>query len=54
MSGFSKALSISKEFINVKKAIETKKLPMGIVGLGNIHKAHYISALCEQLQKKCL
>ena len=54
MSGFSAALSGSKEYDSFKKAITTKRLPMGVIGLAPIHKAHYISALESDTQKKSL
>ncbi len=54
MSGFARALHDSNEYQKVKSAISGSKLPMGIIGLSNVHKAHYISSLCCELQKKCL
>ena len=49
MSGFSKILSSSIEYSSVKNAVKTSALPMGVIGLSQVHKAHYISSLTEDL-----
>ena len=54
MSGFSSLLSSSKEFESAKRAIKEKSFPMGIIGLSTVHKAHYISSICEELERKCI
>lgn len=54
MSGFSKVLENAVEFQTIKDAIKTNRLPMGIIGLSAIHKAHYIFSLCDSLSKKAL
>lgn len=54
MSGFTKVLQKSGEYLAVKKAVDERRLPMGIIGLSSVCKAHYISALCEQSKKKAL
>ena len=54
MSGFLKALSGKIEYESVRNAIASDRLPMGIIGLSQIHKAHYITSLCEQTGRKAL
>ena len=54
MNGFLKVLESGEEFKAVLQSTEKMSLPMGVVGLSNIHKAHYISALCEKTNKKAL
>ena len=54
VSGFSEILSSSIEYSSVKNAVKTSALPMGIIGLSQVHKAHYISSLSEDMGEKCL
>ena len=54
MSGFTKILQKSGEYLAVKKSIEERRLPIGVIGLSSACKAHYISSLCEQTGKKAL
>lgn len=54
MTGFDEILEKSSEYKAICSSIQNKKLPMGIVGLGAVHKAHYISSLCKKLGKKAL
>ena len=54
MTGFSKILQQSGEYLAAKKSIDSYRLPMGIIGLSAAAKAHYITALCEQTEKKAL
>ena len=54
MSGFSKVLQKSDEYALAKGSIDRRELPMGIIGLPAVCKAHYISALCEDEGKKAL
>lgn len=54
MSGFTKILQKSGEYLAVKNCIEERRLPMGVIGLSSACKAHYISSLCEQTGKKAL
>ncbi len=54
MSGFSKILSSSIEYSTIKDSVKTKKLPMGIIGLSQVHKAHYISSLVEDTGEKAV
>ena len=54
MSGFSKILSSSIEYESIKNSVRTSALPMGVIGLSQVHKAHYISSLTEDLDEKAL
>lgn len=54
MSGFLKVLQGKIEYESVRNAIVSGRLPMGIIGLSQIHKAHYITSLCEQTSRKAL
>lgn len=54
MSGFSAVLHSSPEYKAMQKALEVKKLPMGVIGLADVHKAHYISCVFSDLGRKCL
>ena len=48
MSGFLSILKGSEEFEKIALCIKNRRLPMGVIGLSQIHKAHYISSLVEQ------
>ncbi|MFI3142099.1 MAG: hypothetical protein R3Y27_07345, partial [Clostridia bacterium] len=54
MSAFTKVLHSSAEYSTIKNAIKNSFLPMGIIGLSPVHKAHYISSLAEEFEKKVL
>ena len=54
MTAFCEALKKSTEYNKIYDSIKTNKLPMGIIGLSAVHKAHYISSLCSSLNKKAL
>ena len=54
MSGFSNILKGNIEYESIKNAINTSRMPMGIIGLTPVHKAHYISSLCDDMGKKAL
>lgn len=54
MTGFSNILKGTIEYESIKNAIESGRLPMGVIGLSQVHKAHYISALCESIGKTAL
>lgn len=49
MSGFLKVLKGSDEFEKLVFSVQNKRLPMGVIGLSQVHKAHYISSLIEQI-----
>ena len=52
MSCYSKAIESLFEYRELSGAVDQKRLPMGVLGLSHIHKAHFIHALCEEKKKK--
>lgn len=54
MNGFLKVLENGEEFGSIFSSVQKMALPMGVIGLSDIHKAHYISALCEKSNRKAL
>ena len=48
MSFFSKALKGTSEYQSLTKSIISNRLPLGALGLTQVHKAHIISSLSEQ------
>lgn len=54
MTAFGEALHKLPEYASAKKAVEKGRLPAGILGLSHIHKAHIISALCGDFNRKGL
>ncbi len=54
MSAFEKILQSSIEYESIRNSVKTGTLPMGIIGLSGVHKAHYISSLCENENKKAI
>ena len=51
MSAFTELLKQSREFIAVCDALRVGRAPLGVLGLANAQKAHWISAVCETLQR---
>ena len=51
---FSSIFNENSEYSLIKSDIESRKLPMGIIGLSNVHKAHYISSLLLSCKKTAL
>ena len=49
MSGFTGILKGNSEFERISSCITKSRLPMGVIGLAQVHKAHYIAALNESL-----
>ncbi len=49
MSCFTKALKSLNEYRSIVYDLNNRRLPAGVVGLSAIHKAHVISAACEDL-----
>ena len=49
MSCFSEALKNLSEYSAVLKSIKSRRLPSGVLGLSQIHKAHIISSLQSEL-----
>ncbi|MDD6275355.1 MAG: transcription-repair coupling factor [Clostridia bacterium] len=50
MSCFSKAVKGLNEYKTLYSDIKNRRLPAGALGLAQIHKAHIISALCEDFK----
>ncbi len=54
MSCYTKILSKSTEYQKIVSAVTAGRLPMGVLGLSAVHKAHYISSVCSEMNKKAL
>ncbi len=54
MSAFTKVLAQGEEFLRITDFIGKEKFPAGIIGLSQVHKAHYISAISQTTDKKAL
>ncbi len=54
MNALLKVLEKSEEFNTLLNNTEKTALPLGVLGLSNVHKAHWISALCAKLGKTAL
>ena len=54
MSCFSNLWQESPEFNSVLKDIRGHRLPMGVLGLSPVHKAHVLAALCEALPRRAI
>jgi len=50
MSCFSKALKSLNEYNSLLYDVTHRRLPAGAIGLSQIHKAHLVSTLCEDLR----
>ena len=54
MSAVNELLRESGNFEQLLTALEKKKVPLGVLGLTNLHKAHIISSLCALSGRKGL
>ena len=54
MSAFAEVLKTSPEYKTLEKAVKSKKLPVGVLGVSGIHKAHIINSLCGNLDRRAL
>ncbi len=54
MSAFKESLTGSVQFAELEKEIDSKRMPLGVLGLTAIHKAHIISSLCADKKRKAL
>ncbi|MBQ3150615.1 MAG: transcription-repair coupling factor [Clostridia bacterium] len=52
MSCFSEIINNSRQFDTVLSAMRNTRLPMGVLGLSHIHKAHLVLSSCEIIGKK--
>ena len=54
MSAFAEVLKTSPEYKTLEKAVKSKKLPVGVLGVSGIHKAHIINSLCGNSGRRAL
>ncbi|MCL1951214.1 MAG: transcription-repair coupling factor [Oscillospiraceae bacterium] len=54
MSCFSALWHNSPEFHTILTDIRGRRLPMGVLGLSPVHKAHLLGALCESLPRRAV
>lgn len=54
MSCFGNSIKDLIEYSELSRAIDSRKLPMGLLGLSHIHKAHFIHSLCDEKKRKAL
>ncbi len=54
MSCFSSSIKDLIEYSELSRAIDSRRLPMGVLGLSHIHKAHFVHSLCEEKKRKAL
>ncbi len=52
MSFFSKALNSTQEYQALIKGISANRLPLGVLGLTQVHKAHIVSSLCNRFSPR--
>lgn len=54
MSAFAEVLKTSPEYQTLEKAVKSKNLPVGVLGVSGIHKAHIINSLCGNSGRRAL
>ena len=54
MSAFLSLLKNSIEYGSIVNALKGGRVPMSVIGLTPVHKAHYISSVCEELGRMSL
>ena len=54
MSAFTALLRQSREYDAVCAALREQRTPLGVLGLSHVHKAHWVSALCETTARPAL
>ena len=54
MSAFAEVLKTLPEYKTLEKAVKSKNLPVGVLGVSGIHKAHIINSLCGNLDRRAL
>ena len=52
MSCFLNTIKDLVEYNELSRAVDSNRLPMGVLGLSHIHKAHFIHSLCEEKKRK--
>lgn len=54
MNCYSEILKKAPEYRAILKDVENGRYPIGVTGLSLVHKAHIVSALCEQYKRPAL
>ena len=54
MSGITQFTKGLFEYDELSRAVDRNHLPMGVLGLSHIHKAHFIHSLCEEKKRRAL
>lgn len=54
MSCYSEALKSSAAFSTALRDISSNRFPVGVTGLSHIHKAHFISSVCEITKRSAI
>lgn len=54
MSAFREILKPAREYQEIEMAIKLNRLPIGVLGVSGIHKAHIINTLCGNLSRRAL
>ena len=54
MSGITQFTKGLFEYEELSRAVDRNQLPMGILGLSHIHKAHFIHSLCAEKKRRAL
>ena len=54
MSAFTEVLKTSPEYMTLEKAVKDRSLPVGVLGVSGIHKAHLVNSLCGNLGRRAL
>ncbi len=54
MSCFSNSIKDLIEYNELSRAIDSRRLPMGLLGMSHVHKAHFIHSLCDEKRRKAL
>lgn len=51
MTAFSEILHSARDYNSLLSFINKGQFPLGVIGLSSVHKAHYISSLCSDLNR---
>ncbi len=54
MSGITQFAKGLYEYEELSRAVDSNRLPMGVLGLSHIHKAHFIHSLCAEKKRRAL
>ena len=53
MTGFSSVFKEYSGFMEIKEAVKENRVPIGVIGTADIHKAFLINGLLEETGKSC-